>query len=146
MKQPHLRLLCGAACVALIAAGCGSEVPDKPVATLTPVPGKTVDAATAGAITGQVKFEGVVPPADIIRMTTDKKCLTDAGPNPQSDALLVAADKSVANTFVYVKEGDVWRRREVELGLTSNIDAAVRSGLKPGEVVALEPPPRVAGA
>lgn len=48
--------------------------------------------------------------------------------------------------FVYVKEGDVWRRREVELGLTSNIDAAVRSGLKPGEVVALEPPPRVAGA
>ncbi len=46
--------------------------------------------------------------------------------------------------FVFVREGTleqpVWRRREVELGLASYITAAVRSGLKAGEVVALERP------
>ena len=105
MKQLTLRLLWGGACLALLAVGCSSEVTDKPAVTPATGAGKKVDAATAGAITGQVRFEGVVPPADIIRMTTDKKCLTGAGPNPQSDALLVADDKSVSNVFVYVKEG-----------------------------------------
>jgi multidrug efflux pump subunit AcrA (membrane-fusion protein) len=46
--------------------------------------------------------------------------------------------------FVFVREGTaeqpVWRRREVELGLASYITAAVRSGLKAGEIVALERP------
>lgn len=48
--------------------------------------------------------------------------------------------------YVYVKEGNAWRRRDVELGLTSFVDAAIRSGVKPGEVVALERPPSAAGA
>ncbi|MBK5292046.1 MAG: HlyD family efflux transporter periplasmic adaptor subunit [Acidobacteriia bacterium] len=43
---------------------------------------------------------------------------------------------------VYVKQGEAWQRRPVELGLTSNIKVAVRSGLKPGERVALEMPPK----
>jgi multidrug resistance efflux pump len=42
--------------------------------------------------------------------------------------------------FVYVQEQAAWRRREVELGLLSNLTATVRSGLQPGELVALEPP------
>jgi len=104
MKQPLIRLLCGSACVALVAAGCGSDVTNKPAATPAAVAGKNVDATTAGTITGQVRFEGVVPPADIIRMTADKKCDPGA-PNPKSDALLVAGDKGVANAFVYVKDG-----------------------------------------
>ena len=33
-----------------------------------------------------------------------------------------------------------WEKREVELGLVSNTHAAIRGGVKPGEVVALEPP------
>jgi biotin carboxyl carrier protein len=42
---------------------------------------------------------------------------------------------------VYVKKGNEWERREVELGVTGNVYAAIRSGLKPGEVVAQEAPP-----
>ena len=34
-----------------------------------------------------------------------------------------------------------WERRDVQLGVVSNTHAAIRGGLKPGEVVALEPPP-----
>ena len=43
---------------------------------------------------------------------------------------------------VYVKQEQGWERRPVELGLASNIKAAIRSGLKPGERVALQMPPR----
>jgi HlyD family secretion protein len=46
-----------------------------------------------------------------------------------------------AAPVVYVKKGDGWERREVELGVTGNVYAAIRSGLKPGEVVAEETPP-----
>ena len=104
MNTTTIRFLCSAACLAVLAAGCSSEVTDKP-AQPAAAAGKKVDAATAGTIAGQVKFEGTVPPADVIRMSGDRKCVPDAGPNPQSDALLVSADKGVKNAFVYVKDG-----------------------------------------
>jgi multidrug efflux pump subunit AcrA (membrane-fusion protein) len=48
--------------------------------------------------------------------------------------------------FVWVRGGDAnkpsWTRREVEVGLASYTHANVRSGLKPGEVVALGTPPK----
>ncbi|HYO82757.1 MAG TPA: HlyD family efflux transporter periplasmic adaptor subunit, partial [Bryobacteraceae bacterium] len=42
---------------------------------------------------------------------------------------------------VYVKNGEGWERRPVRLGLSNNLTVAIRSGLRPGEVVALEQPP-----
>ena len=105
--QKHaLRYLLPAVCAVGLTAACSSEVPEKPGPASPAAPiGKKVDAATAGSIAGAVKFEGAVPPADIIRMTQDKNCVQNAGPNPQSDALLVAPDKGVRNVFVYVKDG-----------------------------------------
>jgi plastocyanin len=85
---------------------CAGGPDDAAPAATTPKPGgKRVDAATAGAVTGRVSFDGTVPDAEIIRMTADRNCVQDAGPNPQSDAVLVSADKSVKNVFVYVKDG-----------------------------------------
>ena len=97
-----VRLLCSAACLAALTIACSSEVADKPAAPAAA--GRRVDAATAGSVSGQIKFEGTAPEPDRIRMTTDKNCVTDAGPNPQSDALLVAGG-AVRNAFVYVKDG-----------------------------------------
>lgn len=67
--------------------------------------GKPVDAATAGSIAGKVRFDGPAPAAETVRVSTDKNCVQDAGPNPQSDAILIAADGALKNSFVYVKEG-----------------------------------------
>jgi multidrug resistance efflux pump len=53
----------------------------------------------------------------------------------------VFQDDSTGKPFVFVRSGSAWERREVQLGLTSNVVAAVRSGVRPGEVVALEHPP-----
>jgi len=104
MNTATLRILCCAACLAVLAAGCSSEVTDKP-AQPAAAAGKKVDAATAGSIAGQVKFEGTVPAADVTRMGGDRKCVPDAGPNPPSDALIVSADKGVKTAFVWVKDG-----------------------------------------
>jgi len=46
--------------------------------------------------------------------------------------------------YVYVKSGAGWRKRPVEIGLRNHVAAAVRSGLEPGEVVALRRPPAAA--
>jgi plastocyanin len=103
MKPTVVRFLCCAVCLAALAAGCSSEVTEKPAAPAASA-GKKVDPATAGAITGQVKFEGTLPPADLIRMNADRKCV-QGDANPQGSSLVVSDDKSVANAFVYVKDG-----------------------------------------
>jgi multidrug resistance efflux pump len=51
-----------------------------------------------------------------------------------------------AKPYVYVQTADGWRKREVELGLRSNVSVAVRSGLTKGEVVALDAPVQAADA
>jgi len=43
-------------------------------------------------------------------------------------------------SFVYVRQGDGWERRNIELGVSSNVQSSVRTGLKVGEVVALDAP------
>lgn len=43
--------------------------------------------------------------------------------------------------FAYVQTASGWEKRTIELGLTNNVEAAVRSGLSPGDVVALAEPP-----
>jgi plastocyanin len=85
----------------LLLSACSSPPPP-------PTPaggGKQVDQATAGTVTGHVKFDGQVPAAVTIRMYTDQKCVQGAGPNPQSDAVLVGADGNLKNVFVYIKDG-----------------------------------------
>jgi plastocyanin len=94
-------LLC-CACLGA-AAACGSGAPESSAPAA--VSGKKVDASTAGAVAGRVVFEGAVPAAETIRMTSDKACVENAGPNPQSDALLIGGDGAVRNAFVWVKDG-----------------------------------------
>lgn len=99
-RLPHV-LIC---CVLLaVAAACGSTAPES--SAPAPVSGKRVDAATAGSISGRIVFEGAVPPVETIRMTSDKACVQNAGPNPQSDALLIGSDGGVRNVFVWIREG-----------------------------------------
>lgn len=88
-------------------AACSGDAADTtPAATPgTTSSGKKVDAATAGSVSGRVQFDGAVPPAEMIRMNSDRNCVPDGQPARPSDALLVDDGKGVGNTFVYVKEG-----------------------------------------
>ena len=85
----------------LITIACGSAAPPPPPTG----GGKTVDPATTGTLAGRAVFTGAPPAIETLRMTTDKACVAGAGPNPQSDAVLIAADGGLKNVFVYVKQG-----------------------------------------
>lgn len=61
----------------------------------------SIDAATAGAITGVVSLKGLPPKMKPLDMTADPGCPT--GPQP-AEVVLANAGK-LANVFVYVKEG-----------------------------------------
>jgi|SRR5687767_13306743 len=86
---------------ALLGASCG-PAPAPPAAP--PAAAKRVDAATAGSVSGRITFDGPAPKPELIRMGRDTACVASAGPNPQSDAVLVGADGGLANAFVYIKD------------------------------------------
>ena len=52
----------------------------------------------------------------------------------------IFSDASGKSRFVYVKTATGWEKRDVELGLSNYIAVAVKSGVQPGEVVAVEVP------
>ena len=53
----------------------------------------------------------------------------------------VFRDSPDGPSFVYARDGSRWKRRDIQTGLASNIITAVESGLKSGDVVALQKPP-----
>jgi hypothetical protein len=81
------------------------------------------------------------------RVIPDLSVSVDVELEREKDAAAVAPleavfrDASTQQPFVFVKNGDQWERRDVQLGLINNLVAAVRSGLRPGEVVAADYPP-----
>jgi plastocyanin len=85
----------------VLSAAC-SPAPAPPAAT--PAAAKRVDMATAGSVSGRITFDGTPPTPELIRMGRDAACLAGAGPNPQSDAVLVRGDGGLANAFVYIKD------------------------------------------
>ncbi len=50
-------------------------------------------------------------------------------------------DSPNGRPYVFVRNPGGWERREVELGLSNHVTVAVRSGLRAGEVIALDRPP-----
>jgi plastocyanin len=97
---PSLSAL-GCALVLSLSVACAA-----PSQSTTPAAGgKKVDAATAGTITGKITFEGQRPAVELVRMASDAGCVQGAGPNPQSDAVLIANDGGLQNVFVYIKDG-----------------------------------------
>jgi plastocyanin len=98
-----MRFLASSALLAiLLTVGCSKSQPTAEQPAAAPKPATiTVDAATAGSVSGVVSFKGVAPKIKPLDMTADPGCPT--GPQP-SDAVLVNNGK-LANVFIYVKEG-----------------------------------------
>ena len=68
--------------------------------------GQKVDAATAGDVKGVVTLDGTAPTNQAIKMNADPVCLKEAkGPQAQETYTVGSDGKSLANVFVYVKDG-----------------------------------------
>jgi hypothetical protein len=68
--------------------------------------GQKVDPATAGNVKGTVTLEGTGPKNVEIKMNADPVCLKVATGDQAQETYMVGSDgKSLANVFVYVKDG-----------------------------------------
>lgn len=95
--------------VGAVACGGGGSsesaggAPAAPVASGT---GPRVDAATAGEVKGTVTVDGPVPANAIIKMGADPVCARENSGEQHQETYTVGSDgKSLANVFVYVKDG-----------------------------------------
>lgn len=86
----------------LVALGCSKSPsgPEHPAAAPKAAT-ISVDASTAGTISGIVTLKGQPPKMKPLDMTADPGCPT----GPQPAEVVVAKDSKLANVFVYVKEG-----------------------------------------
>lgn len=84
-----------------ILSACSRSVPGERSANMTKPGGtRTVDPATAAAVTGIVEFTGTVPKSTKIDMSADPAC---KGNNTAEQ--VVATGGKLENVFVYIKEG-----------------------------------------
>jgi plastocyanin len=87
------RLFACLGALAMAGAGC-RNAPDRPAAA-------PPAAVARGAVRGHVRVSGPVPANDTIRMNADPMCAkANAGQPVQDDAVVAAADGSLANAFV----------------------------------------------
>ena len=93
-----------------VTAACGGSEPsnksgDASSPAATPA-GLRVDAATAGSVKGVVTLDGTAPANEPIKMNADPVCVREAkGPQAQETYTVGSDGKSLANVFVYVKDG-----------------------------------------
>jgi plastocyanin len=86
----------------LFAAACGGSAPPQQQTAIIPV----ADPATAASLSGQVTFDGALPAAEVIRMDGDPKCATlTQGEKRHTEDIVSNDGKTLANVFVYVKDG-----------------------------------------
>ncbi len=94
----------------LVACGGGNKeaasTSSAPAAPAGAPSGQKVDTATAGDIKGTVTLDGTAPKNEPIKMNADPVCVRE-NKNPQfQETFEVGSDgKSLANVFVYVKDG-----------------------------------------
>jgi plastocyanin len=95
------------AAFALAVAGCGGNKPESTeTAPATGAPaGKTVDAATAGEVTGSVKLDGAAPKMKAINMAAEPACSKARTSPAMSEEVVTGEGGALANVVVYVKSG-----------------------------------------
>jgi len=102
-------LSCGITC-AMLLAGCGGskapETPKEEAAAPASAPAAVIDEANAATVTGKVSFTGEKPAMRNIDMSANPACArAHAGAPPKSEEVVVNANGTLKNVFVWVKAG-----------------------------------------
>jgi len=92
------------AAIALTGCSRSRQQPVQKSETATPVYFKA-DPATAGTITGQILFAGKKPQRKVVDMDEDPQCSKLHKTAVINDAIAVNRNGTLANVFVYVKDG-----------------------------------------
>jgi plastocyanin len=98
----------------LIAAGCSPDSKKAQTTVQQPaVPAFHVDPATAGSISGAIRYTGPRPARKVIDMSEDPACVEAHHGKAVDESLVVSPKGSLANTFIYVKSGLEGKRFDV---------------------------------
>jgi hypothetical protein len=105
-----LAAVCAVTLAAAVAACGGGSEPSstsgEPSAPAGATSGQRVDPATAGTVSGMVVLDGMAPANAPIRMNADPICVREVKEPQFMQNYVVGGDgKSLANVFVYVKDG-----------------------------------------
>jgi plastocyanin len=107
------KLATGLCVVTILLASCGNSkkadsptTQDKPEAPRAPVVSFfKVDPATAGTISGIIRYIGVRPRPKLIDMSEDPACVEAHHTKAYDESLVVSQGGRLANAFIYVKRG-----------------------------------------
>ncbi len=89
----------------MVLVGCSKQPVAKPAVAEPAVAYYTVDSASAGSVTGKIKFTGKPPVRKMIDMSGDPACVEAHKGKAYDESLVVGANGAVANAFVYIKSG-----------------------------------------
>jgi plastocyanin len=100
----RVHVLCVAALLGLAALGiaCGGGSEPAPAPAPAAPATNPVDPATAGSITGSIKFEGKPPAAEPINLSSDDYCVKQGAKTTRT---YVVDGGGLQNVFVYIKDG-----------------------------------------
>jgi plastocyanin len=109
LRKPVIGLLGIALAAAAMACGGGQETSNKSAEPSAPAgtpAGQRVDTTTAGSVKGVVTLDGTAPKNEGIKMNADPVCVRENKTPQFQETYMVGSDgKSLANVFVYVKDG-----------------------------------------
>jgi plastocyanin len=109
LRMPLVGLIGIALATTLAACGGGQETSNKSAEPSSPAAtpaGQRVDTTTAGSVKGMVTLDGMAPKNEPIKMNADPVCIRENKTPQFQEAYMVGSDgKSLANVFVYVKDG-----------------------------------------
>jgi hypothetical protein len=93
---------------ALLATGCSrkAEQPSSsPAAQKPTAPLFKVDSATAGSISGTIRYTGKLPARKLIDMSEDPACVAAHHAKAYDESLMVGRGGLLGNAFVYISKG-----------------------------------------
>jgi plastocyanin len=91
---------------ALVLAECSGTKPEAARTEAVPAPVYfKVDPATAGTVTGTIKFTGKKPARKAVDMSNDPACVSAHHGRAYDESEVVNANGTLANVFVYLKTG-----------------------------------------
>jgi plastocyanin len=108
MRLIRLLNLCCLCCAGMLIAGCSAKTKTEPANAVKSEPAPSffkVDPATAGTVTGTIRFVGKRPAPKLIDMSDDPACVEAHHGKAHEESLVVDRKGDLANAFVYVKSG-----------------------------------------
>ena len=109
----RLRRLPGSVLSLCLACAVGCSPKTQPPSQPPPPPAFHVDPATAGSISGTIRFTGRKPVPKKIDMSNEPACVEAHKGRAVDESLVVSPKGDLANAFVYVKSGLEGKRFEI---------------------------------